>query len=496
MPKLGNFYVTAFEIPILNKLDVIIMNNCIHNEIKGIHNRYLKKTPSLGELDGKIIDRIIDELEAKMRPHFDSHFDVNEFMSDKKGALGNRYKAAANALIKDGFSLEGDSDIAAFVKLEKFSEMKAPRMILGRNPKFNILYAKYVQPLERAFFELEEVCNKCNYAQCGEKFGKLKGGWYIENDMSKFEASQRIEMLLNIEYRLYKRFFPHDDTFDKLFAAKVIKKIRTANGVFIKFIGCRGSGDMDTSLGNGVLNYVACRYFQIYNGIDGFGLMLKGDDSVMGAPSGRVDYKNTFINFGFDAKLVVRKVASDVEFCSGKFIMTTPSVYYYVQNLNKILSNIPTIINNRFFTSMADYFYSLGYMYSVIYKGIPVYQDMAEFLMSCGPNKRVKTDMLLDHFGAYEAFKSNREQVEVDYNLAISEIMMAFDISMVEINHLKDYFSQKLVIPPCFSKPYKCVRTNRLHVEPVLIAMSQVRNPAVHSRDIWKLLAEQRLVPR
>jgi hypothetical protein len=321
------------------------MANCGHNVFDSLHKRYLKETPELGNLDMNLVYRIIDDLVLKMKPHMGG-FDFHEFIASKVGRLRHRYCDAYTEITKQGFNLSRDSDIAAFVKLERyFEDGKAPRMIMGRNPKFNLIYASIIQPIEKAFFALPQVANACDYFSCGGKFSKLVGDWFMENDMSKFEGSQRFETL-RLEYLVYSKLFSDLDLLDMIFATKLIKKGRTTVGIDFKFEQCRGSGDMDTSLGNGILNYIATQYFLVKNycpkcPISGctepscktHSFVVKGDDSYASVPR-FATYRNTYSDFGFDAKIVIRTTPEDVEFCSGHFVEYAPMKYIYVQTVS------------------------------------------------------------------------------------------------------------------------------------------------------------------
>jgi len=395
-------------------------------------------------------------------------FESQTFLSSKKGKLRQRYKNALDKIINRGFDCARDSDISAFVKNERYYEQgKSPRMIMGRNPIFNWYYAQIVEPIEKAFFQLPQVANACDYAACGEKFSKLVGEWFVENDMSKFEASQRAEVL-DFEYLVYKGVLPtHMHEFlKKIFALKLHKKGHTNCGIKFVFDYCRGSGDMDTSLGNGILNYIATQYFLIKNfcphctfdncrepNCKTFKFVLKGDDSYMSVPRFS-EPKNYYQSFGFDAKLIVRKHWTDVEFCSGHFVQVMPGKFYYVQKLKKLISSLTTCINDDIIRNgwVAHYYKSLGMMYKVLYKGIPIYEDIADFLIESNVRAGLNIN-LVSSYNLLESFKSEHVDVEVDHDLAYSSVMMVNDLSVPELEAIKTYFrSHKLQLPEQMTK--------------------------------------------
>lgn len=429
-------------------------------------HRYLKDTPNPASLNHNLVDRIVRDLAVKIKEEMSTSkdFDPADFISSKKGKLRTRYLNAHNKNVRRGVNLAQISDIGAFVKNERYFEEKAPRMIMGRNPCFNLLYARFVQPIESAFFRLEQVANACDYSKCGEKFGKLIGKWFFENDMSKFEASQRW-FSLRLEYMVYALCFPGElRQLNALFAAKMEKHGRTTAGVEFKFNFCRGSGDMDTGLGNGILNYVSTMYFQAVNFCPlsaGCGLekccepscvtgqfVIKGDDSY-GVMPVDASYVNTYQYFGFDAKLFVRTDPLAVEFCSGHFVRVSGG-WYYVQKLRKLLTSIETVINSDFIKNgwCAHYYRSLGMMYKVLYRGLPVYEDLADYLMTVSDNLGLNLTLVRDHsYGTSEAFENFRANAVPD-TMTFHDISTVNDMSYAELDALvRTFRNQKFTLP-------------------------------------------------
>lgn len=433
----------------------------------------------------RLVYSIVKNLAARLN-NIIKPFDVNNFLKNKKGRIRRRYMNAYNRLIRDGLDLTRDSDIAAFVKLERyFEDGKSPRMIMGRNPKFNILYAQIIEPIEKAFFELEQVANACDYDKCGEKFTRLVGDWFAENDMSKYEASQRL-FVLRLEHLLYSLVNTGSpekiDLLDILFAFKIIKKGSTSVGVDFDFQECRGSGDLDTSLGNGLLNYISTQYFQIKNfcpqcefehcknpQCKTYSFVLKGDDSYMSIPRFSKPV-NTYAYFGFDAKLVIRKTPEDVEFCSGHFIEYAPGKYKYVQKLQKLIESLTTCLNADAIRCgwVAHYYKSLGLMYKQLYKGIPVYEDIADFLLKTngkfGLNVNLVTSYnLLDAFNSFE----NKNKY-IDLSLTTLSISLVNKMDYAELDRIIYWCkTSQLVFPPEMTK--RCNTKTKPSEEPPII---------------------------
>jgi hypothetical protein len=466
-------------LPLFEPDPIHVKANCAHNVYLSLHKRYLKITQEAqrNKLDFKLLNRIINSLAEQIKMRV-KPFDSQSFLKNKTGRLRRRYYSAYKDLIRDGVDLNKISDISAFVKLERyFEDGKAPRMIMGRNPAFTLLYSQIVEPIERAFFELPQVANGCDNFSCGEKFEKLVGDWFVENDMSKYEASQRL-FTLSMEYAVYSLVYDDQELLDRIFLAKLHKRGHTTTGVNFKFDNCRGSGDADTSLGNGILNYISTMYFLCINtcstecgldechqhGCKATKFVLKGDDSYMSYPKTK-EYLNTYAYFGFEAKIMIRTEPEKVEFCSGHFVEYQPGKYVYVQKLKKLLQSIQTCINADAIRNgwVGHYFKSLGLMYNTLYSGIPVYEDIGPFLMSVNVKFGLRKE-LIQSYNLLDMF-NNRDkigQLDVNRVCAAVSVSLVNDMCFGELKHVSTFLKTHTInIPPEQQK--RCNVNTRTH---------------------------------
>lgn len=457
------------------------MQNCRHNVFDSLHKRYLKETPKPQpeKLDRALLDRILVDLARRIKEIIEP-FDGAGFLERKKGRLRTRYTGAYTRMQR-GYNLNRNSNIAAFVKNERYFEAgKAPRMIMGRDPRFNVLYAQIIEPIEKAFFSLPQVANACDFKKCGEKFSDLVGEWFMENDMSKFEGSQRY-FVLQMEHLIYSLVMPEKrDLLDVLFAYKIRKKGTTQSGVHFEFWECRGSGDMDTSLGNGILNYIATQYFLMKNfcpacemsacalpGCRTYKFVVKGDDSYASYPRFGT-HVNTYSYFGFDAKIIIRKKPEDVEFCSGHFLEYSPGKYLYVQKLVKLIETLTTCINAEVIRNgwHSQYYKSLGLMYKKLYAGIPVYEDIADFLLSSDSKLGLNLH-LIPYYNILDAFSNYSGSVDnVQTPLVFVSMAMINGLDIADLNLIQSWFrSNTLSFSPELSK--KCNLRSKPGLPPV-----------------------------
>lgn len=444
------------------------MATCVHNDIVGLKNRYLKTSTHDFTANITSVNRILDELCHKLRPNFSGPISLEEFVSSKKGKLATRYKSSVNEILTGRFDVEKSSRIKAFIKNELYDELKPPRMIMGRDPAFNCQYGRFTTPLEHAMQCLEEVSKGRNFFDRGEQFKeKIFGRWAYECDFSKYEATQRARLLVLIELGIWKRLLSDGDyrIVEKLFITKMLKKGVTLSGTKFNFEWCRGSGDMDTGLFNTLITWVACRYFEDANNLTPGNFIADGDDNVIAVPIGKT-CKNTFSEFGLDAKLILRKDYHDIDYCSGKFLQYEPSKFIYVQNVKKIMQNLRVFRKTKFSHCIGAYYYSLGYMYKIMYNNMPIYTDIADFLMSFTLNhKHVHYDILEElNPEVASAFKaSKRVNIDFDTPNVRTELAMAFDFTMAEIRHYSEWYQRaEFRLASSEDKRYNAPKTPRL----------------------------------
>jgi len=258
------------------------------------------------------------------------------------------------------------------------------------------------------------------------------------------------------------------DLITVLFAYKIRKKGHTNTGVNFEFYECRGSGDMDTSLGNGILNYIATQYFLMHNycrecefencqnpQCKTFSFVVKGDDSYASIPRTET-YENTYAYFGFDAKINIRKHPEEVEFCSGHFLEIRPDEFVYVQKLRKVIQSLTTCLNQDAIRNgwVQQYYASLGKMYKVLYAGIPVYEDIADFLIRIGGNHGLKIE-LVESYNLLTAFRAEHHTLGGPLNKSLTYVSMAMinGMSIDELELIKRWYrTANITFGPEFSK--------------------------------------------
>jgi hypothetical protein len=447
----------CFVIPHFDKVEPLVMRNCCHNDMAALRNRYLKESDNDVCYEETIVDDILEELACDIldvNGGLISPFSLPEFVQTRTGSARKRYDKAVQQVQSRGFDPLRDSKIKCFIKNEKYSEMKPPRAIMGRDPVFNLLYGLFTLPLEKQLPKLKCFAKGKDYFERGawieDYYGKCR---FVANDYSKFESTQREKLLRHVELGLWKRVLSPLD-FDRLlpcFELKMAKRGVTGNGIKFDFYACRGSGDMDTGLFNSIVNYVACRYFEKVNQTGDRDFVVDGDDSVIAIPNNHGNCENTFVQFGLDAKLEYLDDPNSVEFCSAKFVEYHHGKFVLCPNIRKICNNVGTLINKNFQHSVGQYYYSLGFMYRTMFPNLPFFHQLSHFLMGITQNAKVRVnlDMFRDANPTFlDAFKScEGDQVYrvVDVSRFELGLSLAFGMSRAELNMIYDWMSSTVI---------------------------------------------------
>lgn len=135
---------------------------------------------------------------------------------------------------------------------------------------------------------------------------RMVGGGVMATDYSNFECSHSREVMIAGELQVYKRLLlNYPDVYRDFAMICTTNIMRNKQGLTLKIIGRRCSGDMVTSLGNGVVNALLIMYLNDRTEAGLVGAVVEGDDSLMSLPK-PLDF-TLAIKLGF----VVKKVSSD-----------------------------------------------------------------------------------------------------------------------------------------------------------------------------------------
>nr|QTJ63721.1 RNA-dependent RNA polymerase [Dipluran tombus-related virus] len=234
-----------------------------------------------------------------------------------------------------GDDMHAFSSVNVFLKREKLLEHgKAARLVSSRNDTLKCLLGPYIAAMEKVVYQSKWCCKGCNSYTKAQKFAELYGSFSdpvtIEADYSKFDAHVSEFFLKHIEHAFYTRMC-RDPFLREMLRYQLTNFCRTKNGGRYIVRGTRMSGDVNTSLGNGIINYILWRTLFHRAGIRAR-ILVDGDDSICVVErsdlAAALQAMETVGEYGFDIKYNVRLDRRDVSFCSGMFIRTNAGLRY------------------------------------------------------------------------------------------------------------------------------------------------------------------------
>jgi hypothetical protein len=413
--------------------------------------------------DPEILKKVVAELAQlilkanggkKLKP-----LTLEEFYAGRSGHSKQRFGKAISQVLNRGFDPMRDSKIKAFQKVETYEskeeqefadEVKDPRMIMGRDPVFGLAYGRFTAALEKVIKNVPGFDKGKDFFEMGKFMEEHpQEFWtYYMDDAKKFESSQREKCLRDSELSLYELIFDTTelDVLRACFEIKMFKHGFTRLGLEFLFYALRCSGEVDTWFGNTILNWIAHRYFEVVNNLPPLNFSVTGDDGNGATPKGLPPLTNTFPLFGFDCKLDFYDDPNDVEFCSAKYLEYYPGKWMLCPDPRKIMRNIGILKNTDFSECIGHFYYSLGYMYKIMFGDFPFFSQLADFLMSITKNDKVKHINLdlLRHVNPaqIEMLKTGPTTVEFSENLVIVGLRMAYGLQPSELEKVYEYFSQ------------------------------------------------------
>lgn len=212
----------------------------------------------------------------------------------------------------------------SFIKDEFYDEFKYPRTINSRSDEFKVIAGPVVKAIEEVVYKLENfikhVPKKDLAAHLQEYFGD-DPGLYEETDFSSFEAGFSPEIIDDVEIDLYRWM---TQFIDKQWAQLMGRTLEGVNVLVFKVVTAylkarRMSGEMSTSLGNGLTNYFLIA-FAAYKKrmLKRTRFKVEGDDGAIKSPK-PMPGPEFFARLGFVIKMHRAESLSGLSFCGQVF---------------------------------------------------------------------------------------------------------------------------------------------------------------------------------
>jgi len=256
-----------------------------------------------------------------------------------------------------GFPCGGNLNrYVGFVKAEVYPSFKAPRMIHAPTNVMKVLMGPRIKAIENLIFLDKRTPFVKHYTIEQRKQGVrdlgLLGYRVYSLDQKSFESHIVTKFMDACECEVYRWVLSSDPYVDDICRSLIgLHKINTRTGVKVLKKGRRNSGDMCTSLGNGLTSWLLLEWIIVHVKHGVYRALIEGDDVIVATSVELTDVD--FKNCGFDVTLQLEPDAGHASFCglifgsSGqvirdprRFVLKFGWIFDYVEASNYILDSL------------------------------------------------------------------------------------------------------------------------------------------------------------
>lgn len=230
----------------------------------------------------------------------------------------------------------------SFVKKESMDKIKAPRIINSRSDYFKVFFGPIVKLCEQQVYQKPWFVKHVPVADRAKLVNQYlfrTGYHYFNTDHTKFEAHITPTVMNACELQFFKymlqNFPEHYQVIERAIAGNNHCRYKWFS---VDIEGERMSGDMSTSLANGLTN-LCLNFFVISKSTDDWlqtPMLVEGDDGLFSLPAGVGIDTKLYSKLGFDIKLVESSSPTLGCFCG---LLYDPDEGGLIKEPNKIMSN-------------------------------------------------------------------------------------------------------------------------------------------------------------
>lgn len=380
--------------------------NSLTNELCSLYNRVLMEVPSMGPQGCQAFKRAAKHVQTEVfrKVGLVQPWKLREALHHMVVRHGAGLYVPAAESLRDRPLDRRDSGVSMFIKVEKnfISEglsLKTPRAIQYRGPRFNLMLAKYLLPFEKKFYEEFSTPNSSGlHTSKGlspdararlivDLWGKFDAPAALCLDASRFDAHVAKTHLLEEATCYYNSLGKHR-LLRWLLKRQLVNTGRGRWGTRYKVEGCRMSGDMNTALGNTLIQLMVLKHCA---GDEQVSLLVEGDDAIM---FGNVDairrveakVNQRALDVGFTMKCALALFVEEIDYCSSRVIQVGPGEWRSVR------AGYKAFFTDRYTSkrvegekAIREKARTMATGYNAMYSGLPLYGAWAQYLLSWAP---------------------------------------------------------------------------------------------------------------
>lgn len=380
-------------------VEVVTHSDCVCNEVRALRCRHLVDTGARF--------RRADALYSVMKRMPVVEVDrlgptqyINRYEAGKKKQL-----IEAKADMRERALTLGDARVRMFLKDDKYEVdgVKEPRCIQYRSKRYVLALGRYLKPIEDELLSsngLQDMPFSAKHLNSYGKASQLREAWdsypspvAILLDHSKFDAHITYEML-ECEHWYYRQVYKNDPLLNRLLRWQILNRGQTKNGTRYTVKGTRMSGDVNTSLGNTILNYAMIVAWLEECSIQAR-VVVDGDDSVVicdASDVGKVDL-SLWKEYGMETKSQFAYEFESVEFCQCRPV-EIDGVWRMIRNPCRLVKRAPWTVKKYQPNVEKRLVRTIGFGEAVCNYGCPVNQAYANWFMAQGTGRLIRSELV------------------------------------------------------------------------------------------------------
>lgn len=460
--------VQALSVPLPGCYSPQVHKACVHNQVAALARRSLAPTPSLKE--PAPLRSFYRSLSRKARKAFrGERWGLLHTAESYDGALRRRYLEAYRSLLAEPELTRDDWKLGVFVKADKFGfdKLAKPRMIFPRSPRYNLVLASWLKPLEHWLWPwltarrvggggvgrvVAKGLGPVGRAELiRRKMDKFLDPVVFEVDGAAFEAHVVVEAL-RFEHGFYLSMYGDDPELASVLSRQLFNFGKSRDGVRFSRSGGRASGDFNTGMGNSLLMLGACVQSLKRLCCRRFDLLVDGDNALLFLE--RSEYARILPRFSevvtriSAQELVLENPVSRFEhvvFGRSQPVSVGGGVSKMVRPWQRVLSGACAShhnLNHR--GAWEGYLRGVALCESVLAAGVPVLWAWCSRLLALTRGARVAHDGAFRDYRVYGVSTSDgrepdpptaeaRESFAVAFGLSVSE-QVCFERELLRLN--------------------------------------------------------------
>lgn len=269
------------------------------------------------------------------------------------------------------------------MKAEQYPTFKCPRSINGRVDYSKIIFGPLVKSVEKVVYSHPSFIKSVPLADRPAYISRLVSGpgHYCATDHTSYESSFTPGMCIAVEYEIYAHITtPH-------LANTICMSFYSLNVCVFKFfrihvLAKRMSGDMNTSLGNGITNLITILYlcwlrFRVIL----TAIVVEGDDSLFRLPVSCKLTEGDFALLGLNTKIEYTSRLATAGFCGAIFHEADLKNLVDPGRILRRFGYVDNKYHNARHSKKMGLLRAYGFSIYYQYHGCPVVEALARYLL-------------------------------------------------------------------------------------------------------------------